>query len=902
MEANVRQLFIRIGMRLIKIIFRIRYKMTYRGLDEVKKAMKNHKGGTLFLSNHPAILVDPLMIAFAVLPTYGARAMVTEYMYFNPLFFWIMRLIRALPVPNFSLGINPLKISRLEKTLRIVDEGLKEGEAFLIYPAGMTKKISREILGGTFATQELLNKNPDTLVILMRITGLWGSRFSRAYTNGRQVDLLEMMKRSFVDILKGFIFFLPKRNVTIEFEVAPADLPRTESKHVLNRYLEKWYNKPYEMTESKGEPLYVVPYSFWGGELPKVEEEKLEDFSEKKIPQEVSDEVIAKIAELAHVPIEEVSLRKHLSADLCLDSLNIAELITFIETRYGVRSIDPQSLGTVMHVLLAATNQAEEMKIPEFDWDTRSWEKERTKERALLNDKKTIPDVFLTKADELLFKIAAADPLNGPVTYHFLKSRIILMIHVLEKLPGKHVGILLPASIGANLLIIACQLAGKVPVMINWTVGGRHLESVVAQSEIQSVLTSWTFLDRLENVDLRPIQKILVVLEELRATFSWWHILTAPIKAYIPTKVLSWFGCLGEFSRLRPENTAAILFTSGTESMPKGVPLTHNNIVSNLRASLESIELFTSDKFLSSLPPFHSFGFSLTGLLPLLSGIRTVYSPNPADAAMQIRAIMKWNPTILCSAPSFLLNMMRSGKNTPFTGVRLVVSGAEKPPEELFSLVSVVAPGAIFAGGYGITECAPVLTINGSGKREYGVGQPIPGVTIAIVDQEDFSRKKSIGETGMILASGPNIFAGYLQKDLKSPFFVEEGIAWYITGDIGYCTSEGALFITGRLKRFIKIGGEMISLGAIESALLEETSIGVGEGPQVAVCAKEEKDGRPRMTLFATKELSPMMVNSLLRQKGFSNLVRIDRVVPLEEIPLSGTGKIAYRQLETLLT
>lgn len=897
----MKKLFLRVSLFFIKAIFRLRYKMEYSGLEHVHKAMKNNQSGALFLPNHPAYLVDPLMIAFPILVPYEVRPLVTEYMFFNPLFNWIMRLTRALPVPNFDTGVNPLKLSRLRKTLAITDEGIKEGESFLIYPAGMTKKIAREILGGAFAVQELLSKNPETLVILVRLTGLWGSRFSRAYTKGRKVDMLEMMKLSFLDMLKGLIFFLPRRKVTIEFEVAGEDFPRSQNKQVINRYLEQWYNKPFVESESKGEPLSIVPYSFWGGELPRIEEERVEDVSEKEIPKQVEEEVITKIAEIARLPVSEVTLKKHLTADLCLDSLNIAELITFLETRFDIRSVDPQALGTVMHVLLAVTNQLETAKIPEIDWDTSLWEKEVKKERLLFNNKKTIPEIFFKTADKRLFDIIAADPLNGPVSYRIVKSRVILLIHALEKLPGKHVGILLPASIGANLLVLACQLAGKVPVMINWTVGGRHLEAVVALSGIKAVLTSWTFLDRLENVDFSPIQDLLVVLEELKATFSWWHILSAPIKAFIPSRVLRWFGCLGAIGDIHPESEAVILFTSGTESMPKGVPLTHRNIVSNMKAALECVPFFSTDRFLSSLPPFHSFGFSLTGLLPLLAGVKTFYSPNPADPAMQVRALSKWKTTILCSAPSFLLNILRQGKESPFEHVRMVVSGAERAPEELVSLVPVATPHALFIEGYGITECAPVLTINASGSREMGVGKPIPGVRLKIVNPENFSEERLPGEPGMILASGPNVFKGYLQKDVKAPFFEDKGVLWYITGDIGKCTEEGALIITGRLKRFVKIGGEMVSLGAIESALMEEMPPGGSEGPQLAVCSKEEKDGRPRLVLFSTRELVPMQVNSLLRTKGFSNLVRIDRVMAVDEIPLSGTGKIAYRQLESTI-
>jgi long-chain-fatty-acid--[acyl-carrier-protein] ligase len=130
-------------------------------------------------------------------------------MFFNPLFHWIMCWINALPIPNFSKGVNPLKLSRLDKTLKTVEQGLERGETFLIYPAGMTKQGGREIVGGAFAVHQLISKYPDTQVVLVRITGLWGSRFSRAYTKGDQVNLVDVSKRSFLDLLRGFIFFLP---------------------------------------------------------------------------------------------------------------------------------------------------------------------------------------------------------------------------------------------------------------------------------------------------------------------------------------------------------------------------------------------------------------------------------------------------------------------------------------------------------------------------------------------------------------------------------------------------------------------------------------------------------------------------------------------------------------------
>jgi long-chain-fatty-acid--[acyl-carrier-protein] ligase len=444
-------------------------------------------------------------------------------------------------------------------------------------------------------------------------------------------------------------------------------------------------------------------------------------------------------------------------------------------------------------------------------------------------------------------------------------------------------------------------MANKVPVMLNWTVGGKHLEAVVSLSQLKAVLTSWSFLDRLDNVDLRPIQEILVVLEEMKATFSWIQMLTCPLKALLPGRILR--KCLlgGAARSLQGDDEAVILFTSGTENMPKGVPLTHRNLLSNMKATLQLIDLYSTDRLLGALPPFHSFGFALTGLLPILAGIRVLYTPNPTDSGLQARMIRRWGITIVCSAPSFLLNILRQGRKDVFDHVRLVVAGAEKPTNELYELAPAAAPNSTIWIGYGITECSPVLSVNTIGDSAHGAGKAIPGVRLRVVDVDDYSRTLSAHQSGMILASGPNVFGGYLQKDVQSPFYEREDVRWYVTGDLGFLSEDGYLTITGRLKRFVKIGGEMVSLGAIEAALGSIQLFAEGEGPQFAVCSKGESEGRPRLVLFATKNLPVTQINSILRQQGFSNLIRIDHVVTVETIPLSGTGKVAYRQLESTI-
>lgn len=889
------------ALRIIRMILWLRYRLHYEGVEDVKAALRNNHHGTLFLPNHPAILIDPMIVGFPIMVPYNVRPLVTEYMFFNPLFHWIMRWVNALPIPNFSTGVNPLKLSRLEKTLRTVEQGLDEGEAFLIYPAGMTKQGGREIIGGAYAVHQLLSKYPQTQVVLVRVTGLWGSRFSRAYTKGDQVNLADVLKRSLADLLRGLIFFLPRRNVSIEFQMAPADFPRESSKIILNRYLEQWYNKPFDSSDLKGEPLTIVPYSFWRTETPRIEKKGEVSLAGVPIPDDVKETVTTKIAELAHVAPEAVVPAKHLVADLSLDSLNIAELITFLETTYDIKQVEPESLSTVANVLLAATGQLEVRVAEEPEWNTEGWETPRKPERVFLGEGQTILDVFFDVSGRYLFDTIASDTGTGPATYHVIRSKVLLLAHEFAKLPGRRVGVLLPASLGAQIIVLALQMAGKTPVMINWTVGGRHLESVLALSSLEAVLTSWSFLDRLENVDLSPIQDHLVVLEELKATFSWWKMATSPVKALLPGRWIRRLSLGGAWSRLEPDSEAVILFTSGTENMPKGVPLTHKNILSNLRATLTTVDLYTGDRLLSALPPFHSFGFSLLGLLPLLAGVRVHYAPNPADSGMQARALRKWGISIIASAPSFLLNILRQGKKEPFEQLRLVVTGAETPPAELFQLGPVAAPNAMVWEGYGITECSPIIAINAMQDRSQGVGKPIPGVRLRIVHLEDYSIRLPLNQSGMIIVAGPNVFRGYLQTDVKSPFYVEEGVSWYVTGDIGFLNEQGSLVITGRQKRFVKIGGEMVSLGAIEHALASDQPAQEEEGPQLALCSKGEAEGRPRLILFTTKAISPTEVNSMLRQKGFSNLVRIDRVVTIETIPLNGTGKIAYRQLETTI-
>lgn len=885
----------------IQLILKLRYKVTVKGLDEIQALLENHPDGILFLPNHPGYVFDPLISISPILKT-GVRPMVTEGMYFSPLFYSILRKIRALPVPNLSSSVNPIKLQRLKNILEEVSHGLKRGEAFLIYPAGTTKVTGKEIIGGAYATHQLLQENPKATVVLIRLTGLWGSRFSRAQWQGKTVPLVEAFKSSIKDVLKNLIFFSPKRPLLLEFEPAPQNFPRTSDKFTLNRWLEEWYNKPFAKEPSGGEPLQLISYSAWREELPiiKAAVEEADVF----VSQEIQDDIIQLLSELSKVPKKDISAKLGLVENLGLDSLNIAEILTYLETKYGVENIQPEELTTVSRLFAIAAHSYKKEEFKEPAWKLTGWYKPRSPKRVFLSEGKTIPEIFFNTAGDLNGLIACADARSGALTFRKVKRAVLLLASIIEKMPGERIGLLLPASSITQILILACHVAGKTPVMINWTVGGRHLDSVVKSAKIEKVLTSWAFLDNLENVDISAIAPIMAVLEELKVQLPISELLLSKVYSYLPTQLLMKTKKLQHVRELRPEKEAVILFTSGTENLPKGVPLTHFNILSNIRSALQAIEMLSTDKLLAFLPPFHSFGFTITGLMPLLCGIRTAFSPNPLNAKQLSQIMEQCGITLLCGTPTFLKNILRHTPPSALTTLRLMVSGAEKAPDSLFSTMAASCPHAQLIEGYGITECSPVLTANTTNERKNGVGTPLPGVRLRIVHPENPKVCKQVGQEGLILASGPNIFPGYLPCSsgllTSNPFIEIDGIRWYNTGDIGFLNNEGALTISGRLKRFVKIGGEMVSLAAIEQALLEDTQEDVSA--QVAVIAKEGSDGRPALILCTTQPADLFDINSRLRKKGFSNLVKLDKLLTLDELPVTGTGKIAYRELETMLS
>jgi len=860
----------------------LRYRVKVIGLKEIP-----FDKGVVFLPNHPAE-IDPVILSVLLWKRYQPRPLILESFYFLRGAQWIQRWAWPVLIPDMSGVITPWKEMKVKKSFCQVVEGLKQGDNFLIYPSGRLKETGKELLGGASFVHDLMQVYPELSIVLVRTTGLWGSRFSRALT-GHTPDVKKIFWKGVRIILKNFIFFTPRREVLVELEVAPPDLPRHASSHELNRYLEKWYNL-------RGiEPLTRIRDFFWSTPL---STEISQEESQPAIPRfsnlssEIREEIFNEVRRLSGHP--DVDSSQHLAYDLGLDSLDISELYLYLKDRYEIEGIESLSLERVEDLLTAVSSKTSQTKrsSPPLSKITTQWFAEGVRPPVRVPLGRTLQEAFLRSCDRMGGYIACGDDSLGVFTYRRLKVAALTLSHALRSLEGEHVGVLLPSSTGAYLLVFALLLANKVPVMLNWTLGMRNLTYAMQAAGIKRVLTSEKFLDRWQNGDFTAFEEEqLLLIEDISRKLSLGQKILGALKAYLP------YHCLRFFS-LYPfleERTAVILFTSGTESLPKGVPLSHRNILSNQKAGLSRMSFSSKDSMYGVLPPFHSFGFSVTGILPLLAGLKVYYAPDPTDSFKIACDIARWKLTIFCAAPTFIMGLIRTISSIELPTLRYLVSGAEKAQKEILDWAK--QKGLILIEGYGITECSPVVTMKL--PEDQGVGKPLPGVDLAIVDEE---RKKilPLGETGEICIKGPNLFKGYLKPVTPSPFVQLEGCLWYCSGDLGHLEADGSLVLSGRLKRFVKIGGEMISLGNIEEEILTLVPIPPDvPSPSLALAVKEGH--KPLLILFATFNLDREKLNKGLREKGYGNLIKIAETRRVERIPVTGAGKVQYGALDEII-
>jgi len=464
------------------------------------------------------------------------------------------------------------------------------------------------------------------------------------------------------------------------------------------------------------------------------------------------------------------------------------------------------------------------------------------------------------------------------------------------------IGILLPPSTAAGLVNIAAALSGRTSVNFNYTAGSAGLESAMVQAGIEKVVTSKSFLKKANLV--LPDGFTPLWLEDVAGSVGHLDRVACLVHAlFAPVRRLERFAGAGR--PILGKDIATIIFSSGSTGEPKGVMLTHANIASNVEAVAQVLRPQTTDRLLGILPLFHSFGYM--GLwFAACHGIPVVSHPDPLDAGTVASLVQTHQVTILVATPTFLHRYLRRCPPAAFGSLRLVVAGAEKLSSRLADAFED-AFGIRPLEGYGTTECSPVVAVSvpdfrapglyQAGARRGSVGRPLPSVSVRIVDLDTFERLAP-GEAGMILARGPGVMAGYLERpDLTRNVMRED---WYVTGDVGRLDEDGFLWITDRLSRFSKIGGEMVPHGRVEEVLQE-----AGGCDHQALAVTSVPDGQRGERLAVLHTLDEARIPEILEtaaESGLPNLFlpRRDSFIQVERLPLLGTGKLDLREMKRI--
>lgn len=509
--------------------------------------------------------------------------------------------------------------------------------------------------------------------------------------------------------------------------------------------------------------------------------------------------------------------------------------------------------------------------------------------------------MFVRRARRTPFKVLMADMKTPRLSYFKGLVGSLMLARKFKKVLGdaKMVGLLVPPSVGGALTNAALQFMGKVPVNLNYTASAEALRSAVDQCNIRQVLTSREFLAKFplevpgEAIYLEDIRTTVTKLDQIVAMF--WAL-------FFPAKLMERF--LGAPRSRSKHDLATIIFSSGSEAAPKGVMLSHFNILSNIEAGLQVFPQEPGDFLVGILPFFHSFGFMGTLWIPLASHLPVIYYPNPLDAKNIGPLVKKYQARILISTPTFLQNFIRRCLADELSSLNFVVTGAEKLPARVREAFKRKF-GVEAMEGYGTTECAPGVSISRPdyqchGYFHYGVkhgciGSQLPGMCVEVRDP-DTEEPLPEGDAGLLWYKGPNIMMGYLGMPEKTARVLKDG--WYNTGDVGKLDRDGFVTITDRLARFSKIAGEMVPHMKIEDTLHQLLNL---THQTFAVTTVPDAQKGERLVVLHT--LADGELEALLDRLKGSDLPNLWRpksgaFYRVEEIPVTATGKMDLRKVK----
>src|SRR6059058_246739 len=484
-----------------------------------------------------------------------------------------------------------------------------------------------------------------------------------------------------------------------------------------------------------------------------------------------------------------------------------------------------------------------------------------------------------------------------------LGAAAALSRYLRKEFSDERIAIVLPASKGSMLANLAVTLANKVPVDLNFTMGRAANESCRRRAKLRVAVSATPFMERLKDFPWpEKILKLDELLPPMKRQIIFWWIIALLVPARLLLRLL-------QIPKEGGHAEAVLLFTSGTTGDPKGVVVSHRNVVGNVSQFRQLLDARKTDAILGSLPFFHTFGSTVTLWYPLIEGVRIVTFPNPLDAAKCAALIEQYGLTFLLATPTFLRLYLRKAEPEQLRSLRLIIVGAEKLPLDLASHFEQRFQKKVFEG-YGLTETAPVVSVNlpdpepkkpgeqvQSSSRLGSVGRLAPGIAAEIREPET-DQKLSLYETGMLWLRGPNIFKGYLHDPKQTAEVLRDG--WLKTGDIARFDEDGFLYIEGRLSRFSKIGGEMVPHETVESKIVDLLGLsGRDERPLAVMGVQDEAKGEA-LVLLSAVDIDLAELRSKLHEAGVPNLWIPKQIQRVEAIPVLASGKLDLKKCQGL--
>jgi acyl-[acyl-carrier-protein]-phospholipid O-acyltransferase/long-chain-fatty-acid--[acyl-carrier-protein] ligase len=495
------------------------------------------------------------------------------------------------------------------------------------------------------------------------------------------------------------------------------------------------------------------------------------------------------------------------------------------------------------------------------------------------------------------FRTAIVDALDETTISNskLLGAAIALSRKIVARQPEKRIGVLLPPGKGGALANLAIVLAGKVPVNLNFTAGREAIESAKEQSGIATIISAHAVAKRLENFPwTENVIHLDATLPQYKKAILLWWIAALVLPARILMSVL-------RVPERGDHEEAILLFTSGSSGKPKGVALTHRNVVGNAAQCGALLDLQREDLLLASLPLFHSFGITVTLWYPLIESVRVLSYPNPLEPAKIAAAIAKHGATIMLATPTFLRAYLRKAEPHQFRTIRLLITGAEKLPRDLAAKFEERFAIPVMEG-YGLTETSPVVSVNlpnplvgENGRpaeishRPGAVGKMAPGIAAEIRDPQS-DAKLSLHESGMLWLRGANVFEGYLNDASRTAEVLRDG--WVKTGDVGRFDEDGFLYIDGRLTRFSKIGGEMVPHETVEQKIIAALGLDTDADRQIAVVGIADEAKGEALVLLSSIDIDLAALRVNLTAAGVPNLWIPKTVRRIEAIPMLASGKL----------